>query len=207
MKDLVALVADKNMEWVLRRLLGRHAALHTRALAYDAYVHPHRDPGCLLHAHEFLRPFCRAYAHALVMFDREGCGQESSCREVLEQQVEERLGQWGWDDRAAAVVLDPELEIWVWGDSPRVETALGWGSRRGRISDWLRGQGLLRAGQHKPDRPKEAFENVLRAVSKPRSSSLYGELARTVSLNACTDPAFGRLRALLGDWFSEQGRV
>jgi hypothetical protein len=27
----------------------------------------------------------------------------------------------GWENRAAAVVLDPELEIWVWSDSPEVE--------------------------------------------------------------------------------------
>jgi hypothetical protein len=203
MKDLVALVADKNMEWSLRSLIDRHVALGTRALACDPYVHPGRDPGCLLHAHDFLRPLCRAYAHALVMFDREGCGGEHHTREQLEQQVGQRLSQCGWDDRAAAVVLDPELEVWIWGDLRKVEATIGWHGNRGRVDDWLRNHGLLPAGQQKPDRPKEAFERVLRTLPRPRSSSIYGELAQTVSLDACIDPAFGRLRALLRNWFGQ----
>ena len=104
-------------------------------------------------------------------------------------------------------MLDPELEIWVWGDLRRVETTLGWREARGRIDHWLRNEGLLPAGQHKPNRPKEAFERVLRTIRRSRSSSIYGELARTVSLEACTDPGFGKLRVLLRGWFAEQGTV
>jgi hypothetical protein len=66
-----------------------------------------------LEAHDFLRPFVRSYARALVVFDREGCGQEQRPRDELEQIVEQHLARNGWDDHAAAIAIDPELENWV----------------------------------------------------------------------------------------------
>ena len=55
-KDLILLVADKNMEASLRGLLSRFQSRRFRQVAFDLYVHPERDPGCLLRAHDFLRP-------------------------------------------------------------------------------------------------------------------------------------------------------
>jgi hypothetical protein len=61
MKDLVCLVADKNMEAALRGLLERHQALRLRQLSFDLQVHPRRDPGCYNAAHEFLQPLRASY--------------------------------------------------------------------------------------------------------------------------------------------------
>lgn len=141
-KDLVALVADKNMEFALKGLLMQHRALGIRPLQTDVYVHPERDPGCFLRGHDFLHPFFNRYAHALLILDRQGSGRESSCREDLESEAEKRLSQSGWNDRAAAVVLDPELEIWVWSDSPHVGRVLGWPKGRPSLRTWLREQGF-----------------------------------------------------------------
>lgn len=82
-KDLVVLVADGQMEFAVRGLLTRGPSLAFREVAFDVYVHPAKDAGCRLRGHEFLRPFTRQYAHALVMHDREGCGCESVTREEL----------------------------------------------------------------------------------------------------------------------------
>lgn len=207
MKDLVALVADRNMESALRGLLSRHMALRIRPLLHTIYVHPYRDPGCLLDAHDFLRPFWREYRHALVMFDREGCGRENYSRENLEEQVQERLSQSGWDDRAAAIVFDPELEIWVWSDSPQVEAVLGWGQTRMQLRQWLRQQRLLGESERKPERPKEAVQSALKRVRRPRSSSLYLQMARTVGFEGCTDRAFLKFRAIMQNWFAEERRA
>lgn len=136
-KDLALLVADKNMEGALRGLLSRPKSLGLREIAFDLYVHPERDHGCLLRSHHFLRPFSHQYAHALVLLDRDGCGQESVDRATLERQVEDHLAASGWADRAAAIVIDPELEIWVWSDSPHIATALGWASD-GPGAQWTR---------------------------------------------------------------------
>jgi hypothetical protein len=38
-------------------------------------------------------------------------------------------------------------------------------------------------------------------VRKPRSSAIYLELARSVSTDRCTDPAFLKLKRCLREWF------
>src|SRR3954463_12022962 len=100
-KDLILLVADKNMEASLKGLLSRFQALGVRQVIFDLYVHPDRDPGCLLRGHDFLRPFASLYERTLVLLDRSGCGREAAERSVLESQLEGRLRQAGWEDRAA----------------------------------------------------------------------------------------------------------
>lgn len=200
-KDLAVLIADKNIEGTLRGLLSRPQSLGLREIYCDLYVHPERDPGCLLRGHDFLRTFTYTHAHALVVFDREGCGREEEERTTLEHQVEDRLSSSGWGDRAAAVVIDPELEIWVWNDSPHVEGALGWKSTEMPLKDWLRQQGWLHEGESKPTQPKTAVEEALRLAGRPKSSAIYRELARQVSTKRCVDAAFLKLRQTLTAWF------
>src|SRR6266542_2862642 len=113
MKDLVCLAADKNIEAAVRGLLARPEALDIRDVTYDVFVHPRRDPGCYHEAHVFLRAFRRDYAHALVVFDRAWEGAPAQEAALLEGAVRERLGT---DDWADVVVIDPELEVWVWSD-------------------------------------------------------------------------------------------
>ncbi|HEY0553853.1 MAG TPA: hypothetical protein VGG20_06265 [Thermoanaerobaculia bacterium] len=200
-KDLILLVADKNMEASLRGLLSRSQSLKCRPVTFDLYVHPERDPGCLLRGHDFLRPFASRYERALVLLDHEGCGREAVVRSGLESELEERLGDAGWGDRAAAVVISPELENWVWSDSPHIDRALGWTSSEISLRDWLMEKGFLSAGAIKPLKPKEAVEVVLRTARKPRSSSIYLDLAKLVGTDRCTDPAFQKLRRCLQEWF------
>jgi len=199
-KDLVVLVSDKNMEFTVKGLLERPQALSIHQLESDIFVHPERDAGCLLRAHDFLRPVIRSHAYALVMLDRHGCGRDSLERSALESEVEQRLFTSGWDGRAAAVVIDPELEAWVWSDSPFVDTVLGWNGRTPNLRTWLRDRGYS-DGASKPAQPKEAVHNATRHVSKPRSSTLYYQLALSVRTDRCTDKAFLKLKNILRDWF------
>ena len=203
-KDLVVLVADKNIEFAVKGLLSRPRALGVRPITSDLFVHPYRDPGCLLDGHSFLRPLVNRYLYALVIFDREGCGRERLSREELEQQVKDRLSQSGWGDRAASIVLDPELEIWVWSDSPHVDSVLGWSGRQPDLRTWLAEKGFVEANAPKPNRPKEAIQEALRLVRKHRSSALYFQLATRVSVNRCVDPSFSKFKAILKNWFSEE---
>jgi len=200
-RDIIFLVADKNMEAAVQGLLGRPKSLQVRAVEAVIRTHPEKDPGCYLTAHEFLRPFYRRYAHAIVIFDREGCGNEVKPREELEAEVESRLAKNGWGARARAVVIAPELEMWVWSDSPEVDRALGWMGRSPALRSWLNEKGFLQQSERKPDRPKEAVEAALRFVRKPRSSAIYRELAESVSFRRCIDPAFQTLVTTLQTWF------
>ncbi len=199
--DVVFLVADRNIQAAVQGLLSRREALAIRPLNETIYTHSEHDPGCYLRAQDFLSPFRNRYAYAIVIFDREGCGNETQSRETLEAEVEARLDCAGWRHRARAVVLDAELESWVWSGSPRVDTALGWAECSLELRSWLIDRDWLEQDQVKPDRPKDAMEAALPFVRKPRSSSIYQELAGTVSLRRCTDPAFEKLRATLKEWF------
>jgi hypothetical protein len=201
-RDLIVLVPDKNMELALRGLLElRTQALAIRPVSYDLHVHPQRDPGCLLHSADFLRPFTRSHRHALVMFDHDGCGQESASAAALEQLVLQKLSSTGWDDRAEAVVLVPELEVWVWSSSPHVPAVIGWAGQPTDLPTWLNQRGLWQKKAAKPQDPKSALETALRQVKKPRSSALFQELASKVSLEKCLDPAFEKLKHTLRSWF------
>lgn len=202
-KDLVVLVADKQMEYAVKGLLTRGPSLGFQNLSQDIYVHMHRDPGCFLRGDEFLRPFHRQYRHAIVMFDHRGSGREGRLREDLEADLERRLFSSGWEDRAAAIVLDPELEVWVWSDSPEVDAVLGWRGRTPTLPAWLQAEGYSTGRRTKPSRPKEAMECALRAVGKSRSAAIFLQLAERVSVDRCTDPTFLKFKTTLRQWFGD----
>jgi hypothetical protein len=201
-KDLIVLVADRNIQATITSILNRHQAIGIRQISFDVYTHLHRDPGCRLEAHSFLQPFFNKYAYSMVLFDRQGCGEEIKSREQLEADVEEKLKLHGWENRSSALVLDPELEIWVWNDSPHVSEVLGWVQGSASLRDWLIEKNYLIEHQTKPQLPKEAMEDILRNVRKPRSSSIYAQLAERVSFRRCIDPCFQKLSRTLREWFS-----
>lgn len=197
--DLAILAADKTIETGVTKLLARPQALGCRAFTVRSFVHVARDPGCYRRAPEFLSGLSTQYDRAFVIFDREGSGATKR-RDEIEAEIEERLSASGWNDRAACIVVDPEIENWVWTDSPHVASCLSWNKPIG-LRDWLCQQGLWPDGVPKPPRPKEAVQAVLRLVGVPRSSAIYGELAERASVARCSDPAFLKFRDKLRLWF------
>jgi hypothetical protein len=200
MIDLVLLAADKNIEAGVGAILKRHHSLGCHQINWTPFVHPHRDPGCYGRAAEFLQGFTSQFEHALVVFDLEGSGSTFD-RTATEAQVESRLQTAGWNgDRAACVVVDPEIENWVWSDSPRIPEVLGWKEDTDMRSA-LDGAGYWPTADLKPPRPKETLEFVLRSLRRPRSSAIYASLGSAVGLARCSDAAFAKLRAVALRWF------
>ena len=202
MNDLIVLVPDKNMEAAVGGILDRSKSLGLRQVHHSIQIHPNRDPGCLGQGHDFLRSFAHSYRYGLILFDKEGCGREQESREDLESQVEVRLRDSGWDDRARTIVIDPELEVWVWSDSPHLSFALGWKGDLAELRRWLIEHQHWSEGRLKPDDPKAAMEEILRLNKRPRSSSIYQQLTQKVSLQRCQDAAFLKLKAVLAEWFT-----
>jgi len=198
--DLIALVADKDMLFALEGLLAREPDLEIHTIRSEVRPHPDHDPGVLNRCHEFLRPYIRLARYALAVFDCNGRGRLGSRRD-LEELVELRLAQNGWRDRCAAVAIDPELEVWFWSDSPEVRQALGWDQDAALLNEWLLRKGYVGPGQKKPHRPKDAVRDAWRLANIKPSSSHFGDLARIVDFRSCTDPAFGKLRRVLRQWF------
>lgn len=201
-KDLIVLAADKNMESAIRGILSRPKNLGIKTIEADIYRHPQKDPGCRTDGVSFLNSFSGQYHYALLIFDFEGCGDESTPVSVQEINLREGLSH-AWGNRSEVIIIEPELDIWVWSDSPHVEQSIGWKDRPKSMRSWLQDQGFLVEGVLKPERPKEALEVVLRSLRKPRSSALYEELAKKVSLQRCNDGSFMKFKNTLHNWFME----
>jgi hypothetical protein len=200
-KDLIVLLADKDAEFSMQGILANPLRLGIRDITFDLVADRQgKDPGVFRKCHDLLRSSLRLYTHALVVFDRDGCGSPES-RETLEWETENRLARNGWHDRCAAVVIDPELEIWVWSESPHVREVLGWTWTAAELGKTLEEAGYLKRGDVKPRRPKDALDHVLPLSKKRHSSALFRELAHKVSLESCKDPAFLKLKATLQKWF------
>lgn len=203
MKDLIVLVPDLDIENVIQEVLHRVPSVcGLRTFSFDIHRHINRDPGCYNESAEFLRPFTQQYHFAIVVFDREGSGQENNSRIVLEEYVERSLIGNGWgQSRVAAISIDPEVENWMWIKSPHVADALGW-RNQDELFNWLESQEWLEPNHSKPNRPKEAMEAVLKRTKKPRSSSIYKQIAERASWRNCTDPAFLKMIEVLSTWFN-----
>ncbi len=199
-KDLIVLVADKNAKFTLDGLLGRYQALNIHAIQYKIFIHPKRDPGVYNESVEFLREFISDYHHALVFLDREGSGHESDTADEISLKIRTDLERNGWRNRVEVIVFDPELEIWAWVDSPHLAEHVEWPDVSS-IRSFLIQKGFWKEGKFKPDRPKEAFESLLKEKGIPRSSSIYKEIAQSVRFRHCTDPAFQQLQQTLRNWY------
>lgn len=200
-KDLLVVVADADMRETVLGLLPRTHAFGIRKIAFDVVPHPNHDGGCRVTGMEFLRPFSEEYRYALMIFDREGCGNESSSAVELENSLEMMLQKTGWGTRAIVIVIEPELESWVWSTSQEVDRILGWPDTGLSLREWLNENGWTTTVGEKPNRPKEAMLAVLKALKKGKSPARFRQLAERVSFKECTTRSFRKLATTLQGWF------
>jgi hypothetical protein len=199
-RDLCILVPGRNEEFALRGALGRPRALGIRAIDFGFKSHPGRDGGVRTDGPALLSSQRLIYDHALMLLDHEGSGASAGITAIeLERQLDAQLAS-AWGKCAKAIVVAPELDVWLWGAENALKQALDWSEGSG-IRDWLKGEGFEFTEQGKPVRPKEAFESVARELRVPRSSALYEAVTSKISLARCSDPAFARLRKALQTWF------
>ena len=201
-KDLIVLVADVQQEKTLETLLSvRSKSLGIRPVTFDIFRHPHKDSGVFHSAADFLAAYQPPeYECALVLLDHDWTGAPPATTE-LQQLLKQRLLTRGWQDtNCQVIVAAPELEAWVWSISPVVAEVLrtSWDD----IHVLARRHNYWTAGNAKPDKPKELLEAILKQQKRPRSSAIYQELARRVSLAGCQDAAFQLLCTTLREWFA-----
>lgn len=203
-QDLIIVVADADAKQVVEGLLRRPQSLQIRSVRFTVDRYVRRDSGCRGTSHVFLRPFIRQFDHAMVLFDRHGSGRDAQSAEDIEAAVESQLERNGWKGRSAAVVCDPELEIWVWSDSSEVDEVLGWQGRNPPLRDWLVSNGFCDGPTAKPSDPKEAMRRSLRSVGRSPSPSQFRDLANRVGLGRCQDRAFLKFKSTLQAWFGKR---
>lgn len=189
MRPLLFLVADKNMEFALRGFFERaewHRSVGCAPLDFDTktdiqVASGQNDPGIHSAGNVLLRPFSGKYAHVVVMIDEQWEGSPGA--QAIRDQVAQHITDAGWPpDAGLPLVLVPEVDTWLWSDSPHTPTALGWSSWQD-LRPALCDAGWLTPGEHKPSQPKEAAEWALRNAPKrwPRSSRIYAQVTSKVS--------------------------
>ena len=201
--DLFVLTADWQIQRTIETLLTyRRPALDIGNISFHVQRHPRRDPGCRTESTSFLETARRSHLRALVVFDFEGCGENRLDATGLEASLERDLRARGWEeDRTAVIVINPELEAWVFGAASRhIQRAVGWSGSQAPL-DWLASNGYRSESSGKPENPKAALEALLFQSRRTRSARVYEDLARTASLNHCHDPAFHKFRSTLHRWF------
>ncbi len=162
------------------------------------------DGGIYKHCHRLLQEngYMETHEHLIVMLDQQ-FGGDRPAAEVREETLG-RLRANGWsEDKADVIVIDPELEAWIWQDSPHVEAAVGFTG--GSLRDALRNEDQWPEGHDKPPKPKELFQRVCRRYRTPYSAALYRDIVQRVSVKQCNDPAFQQLVATLCRWFPRGG--
>jgi hypothetical protein len=184
MLDLLVLAANRDLQLTLDTILSRPKVYALRPLTWKTLTHPQRDRGCFEEGERLLRTLVRQSQHALVVLNRRSSGHDHLQREGIETEIENRLARSGWEDRAAAIVVDPELEAWVWSQPGGIATLLKWQDQSPSL-----------------DEPKGAFEAALREAKVPKSASLFQQMAKNVRFRRCEDPAFRKLRGQLQAWF------
>jgi hypothetical protein len=193
------------MEAMFRGFLGRdkcHLSLRCKAFSFDPrhdLIRGISDPNTYRQAHVLLRPFHRTHKHAVVVLDNDWNGSPGV--ERIREDVSHLLRINGWEaPRFEVIVINPELESWLWQESPIVDAAFRYA---GGVSlrAWLRDRGMWADGEPKPARPKEAVAAVLKITRVPPSGAIYRQIVERVSITGCTDPAFALLCDSLRRWF------
>jgi hypothetical protein len=202
-RDLIVLAADSQIKSTVETLLNfRHPSLGIREISFEVQTHPHQDSGCRTGSEGMLRPLLDEFERGMLVFDYDGCGERDLIPEDLEISLESRYVASGFNvGRVSCVVINPELEVWMFGASfHRLQEIIGW-SQPQSIRDWLVANGYLCDGSRKPIDPKAAIEAVLNVQKVPKSRRLFANLARRVSLAHCEDRAFQKFRSTLQRWF------
>jgi len=202
-RDVVFLVADAAMEQMLQGFLSRphcHRSIGCGPFAFDVRedvsVAPGRDPDVFVRSRELLQPYERLHHRAVVMLDVAWEGSPGA--ERIRTHISDSLKP-AWD-QFAVIVIDPELEAWVWQDNPHVAEAF---KCRADFRDVLRRSGHWPDGASKPPDPKAALDYLRRHHRADRSNAAFGRLARKISVRHCEDRAFGQLRDTLRAWFKD----
>ena len=203
MEDLVILCADSQAQQLFEGLLDRPHSLGIRPITYKLLVHPKKDPGCYNNPLSILSGLADAFDFAIVCFDRAFSGGHHIDRTTLEARVEEALSTSPWADRCSAIVIDPELEQWLFTWNVHFCEAVGWKASTQELRAHLEQKGHLEIGHDKPKDPKAVVEEILRVKHRPLSGSVHRKIAEKSSIGRCVDPSFRKLLQCLRRWFPE----
>ena len=143
-----------------------------------------------------LRTQRHVYSHGLLIFDHQGCGDRRSGPEI-EAELDDQLAA-NWGDQAKAIVIEPEVEAWLWGMTeslhaiPKLSGA--------DLNQWLRSR---HPWPKKPVDPKDHLQALFRDYRAKYCGDNFRLVAQQASLNDqhCLCRSYRRFVSILRTWF------
>jgi len=137
------------------------------------------------------------------MFDWQGSGPKArQTLEDCERAVESSLAINGWpNNRAACIIIDPEIEIWAWGNPTsmwQIVTASGAAAHKNRRLSRIKRQFDK---FNRISNPKEVIERRMQRVGIVADGGLYRKLGMKTPMEPCSDRAMQKFRDTLQAWF------
>jgi len=206
-RDCIFLLADLGMVAAFQGFFSRqnfHYTLGTAPFRFDPKQdiicdRAGNDPGVYTRAHELLRPYQSSHQHAVIVLDNAWDGSPGV--DKIRVDISSKMEQVGWDrNRFVVIVIDPELEAWMWQDNPHIAKAFRF-DKSPSLRMWLYKQGLWPLNSPKPPDPKLAFEKTLKVSKAKIPSVVFKKICSEVSVKHCVDEAFGLLKSTLQNWF------
>lgn len=207
MRDLVVLCADGMWRATLQAILLRHESLGlARALDADVrHIPGETDGGARARGAKILWYERSKFAHALLIFDHDGCGDLRPPDEI-QAEIDKDLGA-DWAGKARSIVVAPEVEGWIVGGHKHFARIRG--LERAQAREWLAERDHWPKGVDKPSDPKGALAALFFAHGAKLTSVNYRKIMSHASLNPerCTCASFKLFCEILRGWFGPTGRV
>ena len=206
-RDCIFFVADKTMRETFLGFLSREdrtTQLGCSDFAFDPaedlfFAAGQNDSGLNKRADALLSPFLHSHRKAVVALDCDWDGSPGQAQII--HNVTTQLLQSGWRAEDVIVIaIDPELEQWIWQDSPVLAEELRMHAPHG-LKAVLTQRGLWPEEATKPPLPKDLFIQLRRENNVKLSSSVFKRIAARVPVGLCVDSEFRRLVAQLQAWF------
>jgi len=206
-RDCVFFVADKTMRETFLGFLSREdrdEQLGCGAFTFDPaedlfFAAGQNDCGLNKRADALLSAFLHSHQKVVVALDCEWDGSPGQV--AIIQNISTQLLGSGWAaDDVIVIAIEPELEQWIWQDSPVLADELRMDAPQG-LKAALSARGLWPQDAAKPPSPKELFIQLRRENNVKLSSSVFKRIAANVPVAACQDSEFRRLVNQLQLWF------
>lgn len=201
MVDLLVVLEGPRDREVIRAVLGRPAALGIRQITFQCVQ---RSSAVCAQGPDIARQQRNRFRYVICLWDHQGSGQGKTPARA-QGEVQAQLNRNTLKGCSKALVIDPELEIWLWQDQAAIVNVLGVGMNQlwQSLNAWQQAQfptqtvrALIRQF------PKEALEEVIRQAGEKPSAALYGRIAAKANLQLWGSvPSFKLFRRTLRRWF------
>lgn len=206
-RDCAFYVADKTMRDTFEGFLSREDRCLQLGCGHFDFVPSEdlffaggqNDPGIFTRGGALVSSLINTHKKLVIALDCDWDGSPGQA-EILSK-VTNQLHQGGWAPQDVLVIaIEPELEQWIWQDSPVLAAELRMNAPQG-LKAMLGQRGLWPAEAAKPPSPKDLFIQLRRENNVKLSSSIFKRIASKVPVAACEDGEFRRLLAQLRAWF------